>query len=291
MISAAHIELLQLTLFSELKESGSITELKSCSGGSINQTYFFKYADRLFFLKHNSHKEFPEMFKKESEGLMELRKCKALVVPEAIAHLVIENEQYLILNKLESALNDSTFFETLGVGLAQLHSISSEKFGYSQDNYIGSLIQRNKRTDNWSDFFYESRLEPLIKWCYDKRYLSGVHIKSLETMYKRFDEIFPKETPSLLHGDLWSGNVMNTVYGPAVYDPAVYYGHREMDLAMTRLFGGFAPEFYSAYNAVNPLQKDYEKRTEICNLYPLLVHVKLFGTSYLNDVIVTLKQF
>lgn len=291
MVSAAHIELLQLTLFSELKEPGIITELKSCSGGSINQTYFFKYAGRLFFLKHNNQKEFPEMFKKESEGLMELRKCKALVVPEAIAHLVIENEQYLILNKLESAPNDSVFFEKLGAGLAQLHSISSEKFGYRYDNYIGSIIQRNSPTDNWSDFFYESRLEPLVKWCYDKRYLSGVHIRSFETLYKRLDEIFPEESPSLLHGDLWNGNVMNTASGPAVYDPAVYYGHREMDLAMTRLFGGFAPEFYSAYNAINPLQKDYEKRTEICNLYPLLVHVKLFGTSYLNDVIVTLKQF
>jgi fructosamine-3-kinase len=182
-------------------------------------------------------------------------------------------------------------FEKLGSALASLHKITESQFGFSTDNYIGTIKQCNIQESNWVDFFYLHRIEPHVKWCYDEKLISRNILCSFENMYRCLHELFPVEVPALLHGDLWTGNQMNTPDGPAVYDPAVYYGHREMDIAMTRLFGGFGEEFYISYNNEFPLEKDYVKRTAICNLYPLLVHVKLFGTAYLPEIITTVKRF
>lgn len=291
MFPQEHKELLQITLHSVLGKESEIHSIKAEHGGSINDAYSFKYAGENFFLKHNSYKRFPDMFKKEAAGLSELAKSNKLVIPKVITDLVIHDDQYLILNHLSSIPEDGEFYETLGTGLASLHCITSDQFGFAEDNYIGSIAQLNSKRNSWSDFFYECRLEPLVRWMYDEKIISGLILKSFENLNKRLSEIFPEEKPALLHGDLWSGNKMNTTNGPAVFDPAVYYGHREMDIAMTRLFGGFGPEFYRAYNNHYTLDKDYVKRTDICNLYPLLVHVKLFGTSYLSDVLSTIKRF
>lgn len=291
MFPNEHIELLQLSLHSVLGKEGKISRMKQEGGGSINETCSFEYAGDKYFLKHNSEKKFPLMFKKEASGLNELRQCKDLVVPQVITDLVIHSDQYLILSYLKPITEDNFFYENLGIALASLHRITSDDFGFKEDNYMGSLVQLNTRESSWSDFFYECRLEPLVKWCYDEKMFSGLILRSFDNLNKRLGEIFPEEKPSLLHGDLWGGNKMNTVGGPAVFDPAVYYGHREMDIALTRLFGGFGPEFYIAYTNNYALEKDYQKRTDICNLYPLLVHVKLFGASYLADALTTIKRF
>lgn len=291
MFPSEHNELLQLSLHSILGKEAKISRMIREGGGSINETYSFDYAGERYFLKHNSEKNFPLMLKKEASGLNELRQCKDLVVPKVITDLVIHSDQYLILSYLKPIQEDNFFYENLGIALASLHRITSDDFGFKEDNYMGSLVQLNMRKSSWSDFFYECRLEPLIKWCYDEKMFSGLVLKSFDNLNKRLGEIFPTEKPSLLHGDLWSGNKINTECGPAVFDPAVYYGHREMDIAMTRLFGGFGSEFYIAYTNNYALEKDYQKRTDICNLYPLLVHVKLFGASYLADVLTTIKRF
>lgn len=291
MITGDYINLLALQLRVTTGEDSVIENLNSVSGGSINEAYCFNYAGLRFFMKVNSSKEFPEMFKREIEGLHELDKVKELNVPKPVFDFEYAGKQFLILNYLEKTSDSLEFFEKLGVCTAKLHKIKSGKFGFTSNNYIGSLQQINTTAERWEDFFYLYRLEPLVKWCYDERLISKTNIRQSESLYAKLPEIFPDEKPSLLHGDLWSGNKMNTTNGPAIFDPAVYYGHREMDVAMTRLFGGFDEQFYSAYENEYPLEKDYRKRTDICNLYPLLVHVRLFGSGYLHDVLNTLKVF
>lgn len=277
---------------SKILNTGSgITNLRAVGGGSINKAYQFTFGGINYFLKENVRAEFPEMFKKESNGLKALSRCKALVVPEPITDLCIDKTQFIVMKFLEKAPNTVLYSEKLGAGIAILHQNTNGNFGFEEDNYIGSLIQSNTWHKSWQTFFSTQRLHPLVKWCYDEKYLNKKQLASFERFYERINEIFPEEAPALLHGDLWGGNVMNTTGGPAVFDPAVYYGHREMDVAMSRLFGGFGSGFYEAYDSVYPLEKNYKQRIDICNLYPLLVHVKLFGKSYLNDVLVTIYKF
>lgn len=274
-----------------LNFSSEVSNIKSVGGGSINSTYEFTFGNIRYFLKQNGRNEFPEMFKKEVRGLTELSEKTALIIPKPVLETVIGEDQLLVLEYLEKAPASETYSEKLGSGLASLHRIKAKEFGFDDDNYIGSLHQSNKKHQRWDDFFSEERIGPLVKWCYDSKMLDRKYLLSFENLSKKLNEIFPEEEPSLLHGDLWGGNAMNTTKGPSIYDPAVYYGHREMDLAMTQLFGGFDQGFYEAYNNSYPLEKNHRQRTDICNLYPLLVHVKLFGTSYLHDVLRTVKRF
>jgi fructosamine-3-kinase len=174
----------------------------------------------------------------------------------------------------------------MGIGLARLHKTTQNTFGLHYDNYIGSLTQSNTPpADSWTEFFIHQRLEPMLKMAVDSGKAEPDLIPKFESLYSKLDEIFPQEKPALLHGDLWSGNCMADDNGdPVIYDPAVYYGHREMDLAMTKLFGGFESEFYEAYQEEFPLEKHWEQRIAICNLYPLLAHVNLFVGSYIQSI-------
>lgn len=277
-------------LFKFSNEKSEITEIRPATGGSINRSYNFSYGTRKYFIKENSATLFPEMFMKEQNGLNELKKCNALVIPEPVCVIITEEKQFLILEYLEKKVSNGAFFEGLGSGLAALHQIKGKQFGFKENNYLGSEPQLNSFCDSWEVFFSEQRLHPLVKWCYDQKLISSGILRSFENLYKKLNSIFPKDEPCLLHGDLWNGNVMNTTKGPSIYDPAVYYGHREMDIAMTRLFGGFDEGFYTSYGQIFPLEKSYKERTDICNLYPLLVHVKLFGGGYLSEVLSIIKK-
>jgi protein-ribulosamine 3-kinase len=279
-------------LLSEKLETGAdVTDIRPAGAGCINATYIFKLGGSDYFLKENSSVDLPGMFEKERDGLTELAKCNHVYIPKPVLVYETEKEQYLVMEYLVQTAANTRYYELLGRGLAELHNIKNEAFGFGDDNYIGSVPQSNMRSKTWPDFFSMQRLHPLVKWSYDQELLSKTHVKSFENLYGKLEEVFPPEQPCLLHGDLWKGNVMNTTKGPALYDPAVYYGHREMDLAMTRLFGGFEESFYKTYEAYYPLEKGHRYRTDICNLYPLLVHVKLFGPGYLQDVFSIIKQF
>jgi fructosamine-3-kinase len=165
-------------------------------------------------------------------------------------------------------------------------------FGLDSDNYIASLHQKNHQTDNWADFFIEQRLEPMLGMAYFDKLIPLDFLKKFQTIYTKMNSLFPKEKPALLHGDLWSGNVICDQNGkPCLIDPAIYYGHREMDLAFSRLFGGFDSRFYEAYESILPLEPDFESRIGIYNLYPLLVHLNLFGTAYLPGIEKIIKRF
>lgn len=269
-----------------------VVDCSHISGGCINDAKKLRTTAGDFFVKVNSAVRYPAMFKAEAKGLELLKSANEIYVPEVIGIGEYGGQQFLVTEFVESAVIAPNFWSDFGTSLARLHKHSNSVFGLDEDNYIGSLPQSNKKFNNWADFFIESRLAPQLKLARDKGLVGDKLTTHFESLYKRLDEIFPKEPPALLHGDLWSGNFMVSGEGRAcIIDPAVYYGHREMDIAMTRLFGGFGAELYTAYNQEYPMEKGWEARLDICNLYPLLVHVNLFGGGYVSQVSSIVGQF
>lgn len=284
-------EIYEQVLFKTL---GPLAQLKSASliaAGNHNQGIRLETSEGVFFLKLNFDHE-RKILAKEAEGLQKLRKSTFLKIPQTFGHGRIEDYNYLLSEFIPSSRQQLDYWENLGLGLAQLHLNTAKKFGLSSDNYIASLPQKNHQFDNWLDFFIEQRLEPMLGMAYFDRLIPLDFLKKFQTIYPKLDSIFPKEKPVLLHGDLWSGNVICDGDGqPCLIDPAIYYGHREMDLAFSRLFGGFDSRFYEAYDSINPLEPDFESRMGIYNLYPLLVHLNMFGTAYLPGIEKIVKRF
>jgi fructosamine-3-kinase len=191
-----------------------------------------------------------------------------------------------------SAKRQSDFWENFGTALAALHKNTQDNFGLDEDNYIGSLSQSNRCHSDWTDFFIAERLEPQIALARNNRKISQSHTRQFEKLYKKFPEIFPEEKPALVHGDLWNGNFITGKDGYAcLVDPAVHYGNREAELSFTKLFGGFDPGFYQAYQQAFPLEKCFAQRVDIYNLYPLMVHVNLFDGGYAASVESILRKF
>lgn len=258
------------------------------NGGSINSAMKLEGETENYFLKWNDADRFPGMFEAEAKGLQLLAHNSTFCVPQFTACGTVENTSYLLLEFLDKGQVD---WESAGIALANMHRQPAEKFGLDHDNYIGSLRQINTQHATWSDFFANERILLQVQLAVEKNLLTRMDRYRAENFCTCIDELFPKEAPALLHGDLWNGNFMFTKKGPSIYDPAVYYGHREMDLAMTKLFGGFDAEFYEAYNDIFPLEKNWQQRISYCNLYPLLVHVNLFGGGYVNEVRSILEKF
>lgn len=263
----------------------NIHELVPIAGGSINTAVLIKTNHGKYFAKYNQHQTTNGIFKAETANLNLIRNSRTLNVPGVITTFNFEDVDFLVLEYIESGSPHYEFWRDLGYGLAHLHKNQAENFGLNYDNYIGILPQVNTESSSWSDFFINNRLDPMLKLAVDKGKADVFLIEKFESLYKKIPEIFPVEKPSLLHGDLWSGNVMGNEDGdPVVYDPATYYGHREMDIAMSKLFGGFDPEFYDAYNEIYPMHNNWEHRMQVYNLYPLLVHVNLFVGSYIQSI-------
>ncbi|MTI87222.1 MAG: fructosamine kinase family protein [Balneolaceae bacterium] len=255
-----------------------ISDVQTLHGGDINQAAkVVVESDKKYFLKWNMDAP-PRMFQVEAKGLNLLADTNTNFQIPAV---ILENEHFLLLSLISEGggKKDSSF--NFGKDLAILHRATHEAFGLDHDNYIGRLPQSNTPHSNWLDFFTLERIEPQIKMGVEAGTLNRTVLRAAEGMYKKLGSIFPSEDPALLHGDLWSGNFMFTKSGNAsIYDPAVYYGHREMDLAMTRLFGGFSANFYEGYNEEYPLEDGFDSRVTLYNLYPILVHANLFGGSY-----------
>jgi fructosamine-3-kinase len=287
---------LEITILDTLKNSGivsnKIEQIKRISGGSINQTFQLKLEKESVFIKLNQRSAFPKMFELEQMGLDLLRKHTSLKVPEVIGIGYFEDQSFLLLEYLEKGREKKGIWTSFGKGLADLHACKSDFHGLEYQNYIGSLPQPNQKKESWVEFFAESRLLFQSKMAYDRALISQQTMMQIEKLCEKLETLFPTEDASLLHGDLWSGNFLCTEgEGAALLDPAVYFGNREMDIAMSHLFGGFQAEFYQAYNEAYPLQEGWEERIELCNLYPLLVHVNLFGEAYSNRVQTALKRF
>jgi fructosamine-3-kinase len=275
---------LPASLIPFIKASGlNVKKSTPVSGGDINDTFCVETGDSKYFLKLNDIEGLPEMFTKEGEGLILLKQAGCLAVPRVFENGVCGRQQYLLMEWIEAGKADKQFWQSFGEGLACLHRKTNTQFGWAGDNYIGSLKQRNDWRKTWAGFYAEMRIMPLVEQLVDRGDFSYNDLRLAEKLCLRFGSTFPQESPALLHGDLWSGNFMVSDKGVAVlFDPAVYYGHREMDLGMSKLFGGFERAFYDAYHACYPLEKNWEKRLAYPQLYPLLVHALLFGGPYVQ---------
>jgi len=267
-----------------------ITRATSVQGGDISEALKIELEDgQAFFLKFHkgNFNASKSIFTQEVKGLNTLRSVNtSLVIPEVISH----NNSYLLLEYLKEEKQGNDF--QFGVDIAKLHKSSNELFGFSEDNYIGSIGQSNRYHADWLEFFIRERIEPLVNKAMEGGLLSNKYSRIFERVFNYTYVIFPDEPPALLHGDLWSGNYLFTKQGQAaIYDPAVYYGHREMELAMTTLFGGFNPAFYDGYQTEYPLQTGWEERQKLCQLYPLLVHALLFGGNYVQQSKALLDRF
>ena len=271
----------------EYQLNAKILSAQSVSGGSINQAAKVEIeGSGTCFLKWNTSAD-PDMFKKEAKGLKLLSGAETgLVIPKVIEKGETDKGTgFLLLEYLKEERATSSSAQAFGENLAGLHRHTAERFGLGHDNYIGKLPQSNRRHDSWIDFFIQERIEPQLQMAEGSGYFSASDLKAFQNLFDRLDEIFPVEPPSLLHGDLWGGNYFFTSDGQAaIFDPAVYYGNREIELAFTHLFGGFSSEFYEAYNASYAIEPGFKDRVDIYNLYPLLVHTNLFGSSYAAQV-------
>ncbi len=256
--------------------------LHHVGGGFINQTYKAITSQGTFFIKVHESAGFHKMFEREMHGLQVLAEAKYLDIAKPVGVCEVEQHAYLLLEWVESAPESSKYWSILGEGLAKIHQKSNRYFGFSEDNYFGSLVQVNSKASNWGQFFVKNRLMPLVKLATESSYFDKYTLDLFEKYYRLASEIFPEEAPALIHGDLWRGNIMVNAQGmPVLIDPAIHYGHREMDIAMTYFVGEFDPAFYEAYHGTYPLLLDWKIRKDFAMMYYNLAHLNLFGVSYL----------
>lgn len=263
----------------------SRAQVRVVSGGSINQAYHAVDGDASLFIKCN---ETPpvDFFHREADGLDLLRRAGVLRVPDVVG----VDDGWLALEWIEPGPGTPQGDRALGSSLARLHQTPAASWGHGPDNYMGRLPQTNRPCETFSEFFWCCRLEPLL----DHPDLEGRRRRQFNRLAERLPALLdiPEERPCLVHGDFWSGNCFADRTGRAVViDPAVGHSFREVDLAMTRLFGGFSRDFYEAYHETFPLADGHQDRVGLLNLYPLMVHVHLFGPSYLPGVVSTLDRF
>jgi protein-ribulosamine 3-kinase len=234
-----------------------------------------------------------DFFEMEAEGLRLLKSAgSGLRIPEVIAAERPSGNRpaFLLMEFIETGRSGDSF--AFGEKLADLHKNGADLFGLDHTNYIGSLPQSNRQHDKWSDFFHEERILPQLKMAVDSGKMNNTAITQWNNLAKRLDDLLPFVKPSLIHGDLWGGNYLFDATGNAVLiDPAVYYGHPEMDLAFSKMFGGFSANFYEGYQSIAPLEPGFGDRVPIHNLYPLLVHVNLFGGHYVSQAKGVLGRF
>ena len=276
-------------------ENLRIVSKRPVHGGDINESYCLSLSDgSAVFMKCNSLKNL-SFFEAEAKGLDALRKTEAIGVPKALAIGTDKTQRmsFLLMEYLERAAKLTGYWEMFGRELAAMHRADCTEFaeagqgrpfGFTHDNYIGASPQINTPKENWITFFRECRLHPQIKMA--ERYLDSKMRKQFTRLMDHLDSFLVEpEFPSLIHGDLWSGNSVCGPNGKAwILDPAVYVGHYEAELAMTELFGGNPQSFYDAYHEVTPIDSGYHDRRDLYNLYHMLNHLNLFGGTYLGSV-------
>jgi len=254
---------------------------REVGGGCINRALVLEDGDRRYFVKLNGAARLA-MFQAEAEGLRELAATRTVRVPQPVCSGTAAGQAFLALEYLPLRGLEARAQEELGTQLAQLHRATAPCFGWRRDNTIGSTPQPNDPTDDWVAFWRERRLGFQLRLAADNGYGSSLQREG-ETLLDRLPAFFRDYRPaaSLLHGDLWGGNAAAMDSGePVIFDPAVYYGDREADLAMTELFGGFGGRFHDAYRETWPLDAGYRVRKNLYNLYHVLNHLNLFGGGY-----------
>lgn len=266
---------------------GSIHRATPLGGGCINNASRLDTDNGPLFLKVNRHTP-PDMFEREAEGLDALAAPKAIRVPAALCF----GPDFILQEFVEPGPRRSDFWETLGAQLAAMHNHTSPRFGFPHDNYIGSTPQINTWETDGFTFFAEHRLRFQAELARRNGLLDAASCQLLMTLSNRLPDLVPAQPASLIHGDLWSGNIHTGPDGePVLIDPAAYYGWAEAELAMMTLFGSPSDSFFRAYESVRSLAPGYEKRFDLYNLYHLLNHLNLFGGSYLGSVRAIVKRY
>lgn len=256
-------------------------------GGCVSPAYKLEVQDGSYiFCKTNPVKS--EMFFCEQTGLLEIGKFN-FKVPSVIC----SEDQFILMEYISPGLKDKDTFYNLGKSLASMHLIRGEKFGFKEDNFIGKNIQKNTQTNSWLDFYFENRLKVQYQLAESKKNLCNEMIEGFVKLEKKVHKIIDdNNSPSLLHGDLWTGNVLVNENSEAILiDPAVYYGNREAEFGIIRLFGGFNNDFFNGYNEVFPLDEGWVKRNKIYQLYHLFNHLNLFGRGYSGKIIEAMRYY
>lgn len=262
------------------------------AGGDINSAFELKTTVGSYFVKTNTAPFAGGMFEAEAKGLTALANGGSLRTPSVLGVGSTSQGSFLLLEFIETGYRPDGFWEKFGTALAKLHRCTSASFGFDHDNFIGTLPQPNHRHDDWTSFYTSERLLPQLRIAEQKKLLQTPDFQRFEKLFKKLPDLCPVEPPALIHGDLWSGNFLCDAQGqPVLVDPAASYSHREMDLAMSRLFGGFERPFYRNYEEEWPLERGFEQRLPVYQLYYILVHVNLFGSGYVRQVREILGRF
>lgn len=278
----------------EQKLNDTVESSQSISGGCISNSSVIKMkSGEKYFLKENHHIP-KDMFEKEASGLREIKISKSIRVPD----VKFVTGSFILLEYIEGKQKDDNFFEDFGAKFAELHRFTSDQNGFYEDNYIGSTPQLNIPGEvakhSWTSFYFNKRLLFQFKLAESNGYADETLRRSFLQLENKMEQILSstKEKPSLLHGDLWGGNYIVDENGKAcLIDPAVYYGNREADLAMTKLFGGFTNSFYKSYNECSPLEPGSEYRENIYKLYHVLNHLNLFGSGYYSQALSMIRFY
>jgi len=266
---------------------------QSVGGGCINHAVKIGTTVGDFFLKWNASAP-ADMFVKEAAGLNEMSMAgSSLVIPKVIWSKDVDDLPGLLLMEyLRPAGNTSGFDEKLGRGIAQLHRKTTSAFGFHHSNYCGTTLQDNNWTENWPESYAQLRIWSLVQQIKATRGMSPEEMKIYERLVDRMTSLLPHQTvPSLIHGDLWSGNYLYATNGPALIDPACYYADREMELGMMQLFGGFGSRVWDAYQEEFQLPKEWQQRNRLYQLYHVLNHYLLFGVSYGKQALEIAKEY
>ncbi len=265
-----------------LGEPFAVENQSNIGGGCINSAFRVEGGGRRYFVKFNSA-NLLDMFEAEAEGLNEMARADAVYVPQPVTTGISDSHAYLVMEYLETG--SSGDMQTFGEQLAQMHRYTRDRFGWHRDNTIGSTSQPNDWSSDWIAFWREQRLGFQLELAHRHGAGSTLYDRGQQLM-EHVADFFTDYQPvaSVLHGDLWSGNYAFTRSGePVIFDPAVYYGDREADLAMTELFGGFSRAFYDGYDAAWPIDPGYATRKTFYNLYHILNHFNLFGGGYASQ--------
>lgn len=291
MLPEALEDAVQGLLQERFGNAARILSASPVGGGCIHNGRHLRTSVGDFFLKYNDLAE-EANFRAEVHGLLKLADAGSLAVPQPHGVGTTDAYAFLLMEFIPSGAKKGRFWQDFGAGLARIHRHQDSIFGLDRDNFIGRLPQSNRQHKLWADFFVDERLEPQLRLA-EANGLAPVGLRGdFEQLYLRLPDLMPEEPPSLLHGDLWSGNFMVNQRGnAAIFDPAVYFGHREAEIAFTQMFGGFSAEFYTSYQAAWPLQPGWEERVDLFNLYPLTVHLNLFGSGYLPEIQSVLGRF
>jgi fructosamine-3-kinase len=266
----------------------AVVRATPAAGGDINEVQRVQLQDGRVLCVKTQRAKLPGLFCDEARGLHWLAEANALRVPSVI--LACEADELgpacLVLEWIERGARAPDYAEQLGVGLARLHRAGAPSFGLDHDNYLASIRQENRPANSWGCFYAEQRIGSLTERAAERGELPQALRKQIELLLKRIPSLVgEEEPPARLHGDLWSGNVLcDNTGAPVLIDPAVYGGHREIDLAMMRLFGGFSESVFNAYHEAFPLSPGHAERVPLYQLYPLLAHVNLFGSAYLPQL-------